>query len=261
MSMPQGGEPRPPQDTGWQAGAPAQQWPGNQPGQGTVPGPSVPGQAGAPGPEGTAGQEWAGGPQGQPQYGPQGQPQYGMPPPSGGMAGGQWGAPMAGRPMSPVNEIETRITGRRIAQYIIDAIIFFLVAAVISWALDRGHGGLRALLVLVTVVLVVGWYLIYWAAIPDRRHGQTIGMSVMGIRVISADGGRASFAQLAVRSILLVLFSPWVLSLLVGFIVMMCSRYRQRTGDHMAKTLVVRANVEPMPARPEYAGAGQAGTR
>jgi uncharacterized RDD family membrane protein YckC len=273
MSMPQGGEPRLPQDTGWEAGASAQQWQGNQPGpggvpgQGTVPGQSVPGQAGAPAPEGTAGQEWAGGPQGQQQYGPQGQQQYGpqgqqqygMPPPAGGTAGGQWGGPMAGQPISPVNEIETRVTGRRTVQYIIDAIIYGILASLISWALDRGHGGLHALLVLVTVVLVVAWYLLYWAAIPNRRNGQTLGMSVMGIRVISASGGTASFVQLAVRSVLLVLFSP--LSLLVGIIVMMCSRYRQRTGDHMAKTMVVRANVESMPARPEYAGAGQAGTR
>lgn len=255
--MPQGGESRLPQDTGRQAGASAQQWQGNQPGpggvpgQGTVPGQSVPGQAGAPGPEGTAGQEWAGG--------PQGQQQYGMPPPAGGTAGGQWGGPMAGQPISPVNEIETRVTGRRTVQYIIDAIIYGILASLISWALDRGHGGLHALLVLVTVVLVVAWYLLYWAAIPNRRNGQTLGMSVMGIRVISASGGTASFVQLAVRSVLLVLFSP--LSLLVGIIVMMCSRYRQRTGDHMAKTMVVRANVESMPARPEYAGAGQAGTR
>jgi uncharacterized RDD family membrane protein YckC len=84
-------------------------------------------------------------------------------------------------------------------------------------------------------------------------------MQVMGIRVISSDGGPASLVQLAVRSVLLVLFSP--LSLLVGIIVMMGSRYRQRTGDHMARTMVVRARVEPMPAQREYAGAGQAGFR
>jgi len=41
--------------------------------------------------------------------------------------------------------------------------------------------------------------------------------------------------------------------------VMMCSRYRQRTGDHMAHTMVVRARVDPMPAQQMYAGAGQAG--
>jgi len=253
--MPQGGEPGTPQDAGRPYGASAQQWPGSAPGQGgvpgqgTVPGQGVPGQAGAPGQEGTSGQTWAGGPQGE---------QYGMPP-EGGMPYGQQGGPMSGRPMSPVNEIETRVTGRRIVQYIIDVILFGIGASIISFALSWGSGGVRALLALVTVVVIVAWYMLYWAAVPHRRNGQTPGMSVMGIRVISADGGMASFAQLAVRSILLILFPP--VSLWVGIIVMMCSRYRQRTGDHMARTMVVQANVQPRPARPEYAGAGQSGSR
>jgi hypothetical protein len=47
---------------------------------------------------------------GQPQYG---QPQYGQQPPAYG------GGPMSGQPISPVNEIETRVTGKRIVQYIV----------------------------------------------------------------------------------------------------------------------------------------------
>jgi hypothetical protein len=42
---------------------------------------------------------------------------------------------------------------------------------------------------------------------------------------------------------------------------MWCSRYRQRVGDHLAKTMVVRDRVQPIPAQQEYAGAGQAGYR
>jgi uncharacterized RDD family membrane protein YckC len=56
----------------------------------------------------------------------------------------------------------------------------------------------------------------------------------------------AGLVQLAVRSVLLVLFSP--LSVLVGWIVMMFSHYRQRTGDHMARTVVVRRRVQPLAA-------------
>jgi uncharacterized RDD family membrane protein YckC len=246
MSMPQGGESGQPRETGQQTDTPGQQW--QAPGQSGVPGQSgTAGQGGIPNQAGPPGQQWMNEPQGQYQYGA---------PPQGGMPGGQ-GGPMAGRPISPVNEIETRVTGRRIVQYIIDAIIYGIVASLISWALARGTGAVHAVLVLVAVVVVVAWYVLYWAAIPARRDGQTLGMSVMGIRVISASGGPASFGQLVGRSILLVLFSP--LSLLVGIIVMMCSRYRQRTGDHMAHTMVVRAGVQPMPAQQQYAGAGQAG--
>ena len=91
-----------------------------------------------------AGSGPAGTPQGQPatsrpQYGQPGydqaqygQPQYGQPPPAYGGRGA-----MAGRPISPVNEIETRVTGRRVVQYIVDAILSGIVFGLLSWALDR----------------------------------------------------------------------------------------------------------------------------
>lgn len=224
-----------------------------------MPGQGGAGQGGAGQPETGLGGAPQGGP-GQPQYGqPQyGQPQYGYPgqyPPPGQPGGG----PMMGVPISPVNEIETRVTGRRIVQYIIDAILFGIITALISWALNRGSGGVHALLYIVLIVIDVIWYVLYWAYWPFGHNGQTIGMQIMGLRIISRDGGPATFAQLVIRSILLVLFTP--LSLLVGIITMMFSRYRQRVGDHMAKTLVVRSSVEPIQAPREFAGAGQAGTR
>jgi uncharacterized RDD family membrane protein YckC len=187
---------------------------------------------------------------------PQGQ-QYGSPPP-GGMSG-QRGGSSHGVPVSPVNEIETRVTGRRIVQYIIDAILTSIVFALVSWALDRGTGAVHVILWLVLVTVNIAWYFLYWAARPYISNGQTLGMQLLGVRVISRDGGPASLAQLFIRSVLLVLFTP--LSLLVGFITMMFSRYRQRVGDHMAGTMVVRASVQPIPAPQEFAGAGQAGSR
>jgi uncharacterized RDD family membrane protein YckC len=228
MSMPQGGE----SGESWEAG-------------------SGSGPAGTP----------QGPPYEQPQYGQNqygqnqyGQSQYGQQPPAYG-----GGEAMAGRPISPVNEIETRVTGRRIVQWVVDAILSGIVFGLLSFALDRGHGGIHALLVLILVLANIAWYFLYWAYVPYVRYGQTIGMSLLGIRVISRDGGPASLVQLFVRSILLVLFTP--LSLLVGIITMMGSRYRQRVGDHLAKTMVVRASVEPRRVPQEFAGAGQAGTR
>ena len=246
--MPQGGESGQSRETGQRTDTPGQQRQNGTPGQNAVPGQSgTAGQGGIPSQAGPAGQQRPGEQQGQYQYGV---------PPQGGAAGEYQGGPMAGRPISPVNEAETRVSGRRIVQYIIDIIIYGIVGAVISWALaDRGTGAVHTVLVVVDVAVIIAWYLLYWAYIPFRRDGQTLGMSVLGIRIISASGGPASFLQLAVRSILLILFG--VFSVIVGFIVMMCSRYRQRTGDHMAHTMVVKARVEPMRAQQMYAGAGQ----
>jgi uncharacterized RDD family membrane protein YckC len=245
MSMPQGGG----SDQSWEAG------------QGT--GPTSP--TGATGPQAGAGGQGTGS-GGAPQGGPYeqaryGQARYGQPQDGPGPYGQQdpGGSPMQGRPISPVNEIETRVTGRRIVQYIVDAILSGIIFGLLSWALNRGTGATHAVLVLILVLADIAWYFLYWAYIPYVRYGQTIGMQLMGIRVISVDGGAASLPQLFIRSILLVLFTP--LSLLVGIITMMGSRYRQRVGDHIAKTMVVRARVEPNPAPREFAGAGRAGTR
>ena len=174
---------------------------------------------------------------------------------------------MSGQPISPVNEIETRVTGKRIVQYIVDIILYGIVASLLSFALNRGHGGVAAVLLIILVLLhrlvlpVLGVY-------PFARNGQTIGMSLLGLRVISADGGPASLDRLFVRSILILLFGP--IAWLVGIITMMCSRYRQRVGDHMAKTMVVNASVGAdagrqssrapgRPARPVATAAGDPG--
>jgi uncharacterized RDD family membrane protein YckC len=164
-------------------------------------------------------------------------------------------------PQSPVSMLETRVSGRRIVQYIIDAIIVGVIGGLLSWILDRGSGAGHAVLILVLVVLDVAWYFWYWAWRPYKRNGQTFGMQLLGVRVISKDGGPAGLWQYVVRGILLII-DTLVIGL-VGWITMMVSTYRQRLGDHAARTLVVRAHGQPVPARQEYAsaGAGQAGSR
>jgi uncharacterized RDD family membrane protein YckC len=172
----------------------------------------------------------------------------------GGTPGGPGRGEMRGRPPSPVGEGETRVTGRRVVQYIIDYLITGIVASVILWALDRGTGAVNAILVLVGAVLAAAWYFWYWVYRPYRAGGQSFGMQLLGLRIISKNGGRATMGQLFIRGILLIVDT--LIWGLVGLITILCSRYRQRVGDHAAKTLVVRAQVQPMPVSRTYAGAG-----
>jgi uncharacterized RDD family membrane protein YckC len=78
---------------------------------------------------------------------------------------------------------------------------------------------------------------------PRDHGGQTFGMQLLGLRVISKTGGPASMSQLLVRGILLIVDTLFFG--LVGLITMVCSRYRQRVGDHAAGTLVVPEYIEP----------------
>lgn len=156
-----------------------------------------------------------------------------------------------------MSELDTRVTGRRVVQYIIDYVITAVVASVIVWVLDRGHGAGHAILLLAGAVVDAAWYFWYWVHRPYRANGQSFGMQLLGLRIISKDGGRASILQLLIRGVLLIVDT--FLWGLVGLITIVSSRYRQRVGDHAARTLVVRAQLQPQPAAREYAGAGQSG--
>ena len=181
-----------------------------------------------------------------------GQPQGGYGQPQGGP--GNWG----GQPgyMSPVSRDETRVVGRRIVQYVIDYVLVGIIPGLAYWLLDRGSLHWIGWTVATIIALVV--YLWYWVIRPHSHNGQTFGMQLLGLRVISKDGGPASMTQLFVRGVLLVIDTLFFG--LVGLITMLASRYHQRVGDHMARTLVI-ATGYAIDNRSQFAGtsSGQMG--
>ena len=150
------------------------------------------------------------------------------------------------RGMAPPVRAETRVTGRRVVQYLIDAFLVGLIPSLVSIPFDRSDstfihvlGGIIAFVVFV----IIGFT--YWVFLTHRQEGQTWGMKLLGLRVISKGGGPANMAQLTIRWICLILDAipyTWPLTGLVGFIVILCSRDRQRIGDHLGRTLVVNAD-------------------
>jgi uncharacterized RDD family membrane protein YckC len=147
---------------------------------------------------------------------------------------------------SPVPAGETMVTARRVVQYIIDDILAGIVPGIVYWLIGGGRGGV--LQTLGWLIAVAVWILImiwYWVIRPFGHGGQTFGMQLLGLRIVSKDGDRADRAQLVIRWILLIIDTLFLG--LAGLITMLCSRYRQRIGDHAARTLVVRASWRPEP--------------
>jgi uncharacterized RDD family membrane protein YckC len=154
-----------------------------------------------------------------------------------GGAPGQWSAQPGSH--SPVSKAETRVTGRRIVQYAIDYVLSGIIPGLAYWLLDRGHGimhGFGWVLATVISIVVLLWY---WVIRPHQKNGQTFGMQLLRLRVISKHGGPANMTQLFIRAILLIIDDLFFG--LVALVTMMCSRYRQRVGDHMARTIVISA--------------------
>ena len=155
-------------------------------------------------------------------------------------------------PPSPVSEEATRVTGRRVIQYIIDYILAGIIPGLAYWLLDRGHGFLGGLGWLLATAIALAVYYWYWVERPRSTGGQTFGMQLFGLRIVSKDGGPASVAQLLIRGILLIVDT--LIFGLVGFLTIIGSRYRQRVGDHAAGTLVIQADY-PVSARAWASGA------
>lgn len=151
----------------------------------------------------------------------------------------------------------TDVVGRRVAQYLLDVLVVSLVTAalvVVGFALSPAtlsdatdvSEAAVALVVLGVVLVGVAFGVWYWVFRPASHDGQTLGMAVLGVRVVDERGGPASKGQLAARWVLLVVDGQ--ISGLVGLIVMMVSTRNQRVGDMVARTLVVDA--ARYPARP-----------
>jgi uncharacterized RDD family membrane protein YckC len=111
-------------------------------------------------------------------------------------------------------------------------------------------GGIIAFVVFVFIGFM------YWVMFTHRQNGQTLGMKLLRLRVISKGGGPANIAQLSIRWVCLIVDAipyTWPFTGLVGFVVILFSRDRQRIGDHLARTLVIDTRT---PRGLQYAGAG-----
>jgi uncharacterized RDD family membrane protein YckC len=137
----------------------------------------------------------------------------------------------------------TRVTGRRVVATVIDGLVFgvgyYLLALAFgdirvqgeaaNWQsnLPAGWNAAFGLLVVLYYVLLEGYL------------GQTLGKMVTGITVVSEATGRApGVAAAAVRTLLRLV--DGLFSYAVAFVVALGSDKRQRLGDMVAHTLVVR---------------------
>lgn len=88
----------------------------------------------------------------------------------------------------------------------------------------------------VPVLMTVGFFLLQWgyfAVLEISTGGKTPGKIMLGLRVVSHVGGRASAAALLIRNFMR------TFDLLVGVPLMAVDRRSRRLGDMLASTLVI----------------------
>jgi uncharacterized RDD family membrane protein YckC len=83
------------------------------------------------------------------------------------------------------------------------------------------------------------WIAYNWLLVA--KVGATLGMLLTGTRVVDEQGARPSGSAALTRSLLWVVDdAPWFIPGLVGFVFAVASPKRQRVGDRVAKTFVVK---------------------
>jgi uncharacterized RDD family membrane protein YckC len=150
-------------------------------------------------------------------------------------------------------ETNREVVGERVGAAIIDLLVlgalFVVMAVLFGGAQSTTATGLNdpavhtsgtsVSLTGLPFVVFLALTLVYYFAL-ELRYGQTIGKRVVSIRVVSLDGGRPTPSAILIRTIGRVVDVLPVFYLL-GFLVLVSGRSRQRIGDRLARTTVVRS--------------------
>lgn len=156
---------------------------------------------------------------------------------------------MSGYPRRPTRD-DTSVVGARIGAQIIDTIIvsvlFFLAVFVMSF-FGGLFGGLTGTDVaggfaLLGFLIGGGVVFLYWFLLEGMWDGYTVGKRLFGIKVVEEDGSSCSLGSAFIRNLFRIVDALFYY--LVGFVAMAMSDNRQRIGDLLAGTVVVREQPE-----------------
>jgi uncharacterized RDD family membrane protein YckC len=91
-----------------------------------------------------------------------------------------------------------------------------------------------------SVITVIIIFVYFW--LLEGAYGQTVGKMAVKIKVLREDGSKIDYADSAARNILRPIdLIPYVIPYLLGAILIWSSDKKQRLGDRVAHTVVVKA--------------------
>ncbi len=159
---------------------------------------------------------------------PYGQQQYDQPPQ------GQWGQQQYGQQQywqQPYGQAQLQYVGvgLRFLAVLIDSIIIGVVAGILTF-LFRDAPGLSGFL---TAIIAIGYFIVM-----EATQGATLGKMALGLRVVKTNGAPITWTDSIIRNLLRIIDSLFFY--LVGAILIWTSPLKQRLGDRVANTVVVR---------------------
>ena len=119
--------------------------------------------------------------------------------------------------------------GPRFLALLIDAIIIGVVGGILG-VIFRNSPGLSG--------GVTGFLALAYFIVLEATQGATLGKMALGLRVTRTDGAPISWTESIIRNLLRIIDGLFVY--LIGAILIWTSPLKQRLGDRVAKTVVVR---------------------
>ncbi len=138
---------------------------------------------------------------------------------------------------NPIEKREYQGIGIRLVSIIIDNLIVGIIIGAIGSGIGFGMMTQRMVpwwISLLYFVIYIGYF-----TILEGSKGQTIGKMVTKIKVVREDGGPIDMNQALTRNILRIIDGLFVY--LIGAILIWRSDNKQRLGDSIAKTIVIKA--------------------
>ena len=132
--------------------------------------------------------------------------------------------------------------GLRVAAFIIDLVILFIVNSIISVIFAGGVGRFAPVATLIELVIEFLYFGILWSQSSPLGAGQTIGNRLLGIRVAREDGSPLSIgAGLGRSALLLVTGIICAIGWIVSFITSLTTQRHQALHDMPLNTTTLRA--------------------
>jgi uncharacterized RDD family membrane protein YckC len=119
----------------------------------------------------------------------------------------------------------------RVGAYLIDAVILFVVNAIVGF-IFRNNQGLQSL---IELIVSLAYFVYFWSA---SGGGQTVGMRALKIKVVKTDGSQLDYGGAVIRYIGLIIS---FLVIFIGVIWVAFDANKQGWHDKIASTYVVRA--------------------
>jgi uncharacterized RDD family membrane protein YckC len=138
---------------------------------------------------------------------------------------------------NPIEKREYQGIGIRLVSLIIDNIIVGIIIGAIGSGIGFGMMTQRMVpwwIGLLYFVIYVGYF-----TLLEGSKGQTVGKMVTKIKVVREDGGQIDMNQALTRNILRII--DGLFAYLIGAILIWRSDKKQRLGDNIAKTIVIKA--------------------